>query len=114
MGGAVLCGPLDSQKCLLNPFEVFPDPVFILLHHPPQATHAVAFSLPKPLEITLSKPEEVITALVERLDANLREAFEERAAIREFDGGLPREHAEALALLDLIRQYPAKVFACWH
>ena len=29
-----------------------------------------------------------------------REAFEERAAIREFDGGLSREEAERLALLE--------------
>ena len=27
----------------------------------------------------------------------MREFFEERAAIREFDGGLPKEKAEALA-----------------
>ena len=39
--------------------------------------------------------------------------FEERAAIMEFDGGLSRGYAEALALLDLIRIDPAAVFACW-
>ncbi len=49
---------------------------------------------------------EVVADLVSRLDADLREAFEERASIREFDGGLTRELAECLALLDVIRQYP--------
>jgi hypothetical protein len=49
---------------------------------------------------------EVVADLVSRLDSNLREAFEERASIREFDGGLTRELAECLALLDVIRQYP--------
>ena len=31
-------------------------------------------------------------------------AWDERAAIREFDGGLPREHAEALALRDILAE----------
>ena len=31
------------------------------------------------------------------IDEMLREAFEERAGIREYDGGLPKEKAEALA-----------------
>ena len=39
--------------------------------------------------------------------------FEARTTIREFDGGLSREYAEALALLDLIRIDPVAVFACW-
>jgi hypothetical protein len=56
---------------------------------------------------------EIVKSLVDRLDANLKEAFEERAAIMEFDGGLSRDHAEALALLVLIRQFPEEVFACW-
>ena len=42
---------------------------------------------------------EIVADLVSKLDANLVEAFEERAAIREFDGGINRELAEALALL---------------
>lgn len=54
---------------------------------------------------------EVVADLVSRLDSSLREAFEERAAIREFDGGLNRELAEALALLELIRQYPKEVLS---
>ena len=56
---------------------------------------------------------EIVESLVERLDHQLREAFEERAAIMEFDAGLSRDYAEALALLDLIRQHPAAVLSCW-
>jgi len=44
--------------------------------------------------------------LVTRLSDDLREYFEERAAIREFDGGLPRDHAECAALLDTLRRDP--------
>jgi hypothetical protein len=39
---------------------------------------------------------------VEDLDPDWRVEWEERAAIREYDGGLPRERAEALALKDVI------------
>ena len=45
--------------------------------------------------------------LIDRLDSNLREEFEERAGIVEFDGLQPREHAEALALLHVLRRHPA-------
>jgi hypothetical protein len=56
--------------------------------------------------------EPIVEALVSRLDADLREAFEERAGILTFDAGKPRDLAEALALLDVIRTYPAKAHAC--
>lgn len=49
----------------------------------------------------------LVADLVQRLDANLREDFEERAGIVEFDAGQPREHAEAIALLDVLRRHPA-------
>ena len=52
-----------------------------------------------------------VTDFVARLDEGLREAFEERAAILEFDAGIQRDLAEALALLMLIRQYPKEVLA---
>ena len=45
--------------------------------------------------------------LVGRLNVGDRELYEERAAVREFDGLQPREHAEALALLDVLRLRPA-------
>ena len=52
-----------------------------------------------------------VTDFVERLDEDLREGFEERAAILEFDAGIQRDLAEALAPLMLIRQYPKEVLA---
>jgi hypothetical protein len=48
----------------------------------------------------------VIADLVSRLDADMREYFEERAGIRQYDGGLPREMAECLALLDVAKRHP--------
>lgn len=48
----------------------------------------------------------IITNLLNRLDADHREAFDERAGVMEFEAGLPREQAEAMALLDLIRREP--------
>ena len=41
-----------------------------------------------------------------KLDDNLREAFEERAGIIEFDAGLPCAHAECLALLGILINHP--------
>ena len=48
----------------------------------------------------------LIADLLERLDPERRYEFEERAGIIEFDGQLPRDQAEALALIDLLRSYP--------
>jgi hypothetical protein len=47
-----------------------------------------------------------VAELVDLLDDNLREMFEERAAIREHDGGHARAHAEALAMLDVLDRHP--------
>ena len=41
------------------------------------------------------------------LPGDWRVAWEERAAIMEYDGGLPRERAEALAMTDILRQMKA-------
>jgi hypothetical protein len=49
---------------------------------------------------------EVVSELIERLDVDLRELWDERAGIVEFDGGLPREEAESYALLDVLRRHP--------
>ncbi len=38
-----------------------------------------------------------VLVLVERLDADRRDAFEERAAIMEYDGGMSRAEAELAA-----------------
>lgn len=53
----------------------------------------------------------IVTDFVARLDENLREAWEERAAVMQFDAGIPRDLAEALSLLLVIRQYPQTVLA---
>ncbi len=41
---------------------------------------------------------------VEDLDMDWRVEWEERAAVMEYDGGLPRERAEALALAEIVRE----------
>jgi len=46
-----------------------------------------------------------INELINQLPADLREEFEERAAIMEFESGLPRAHAECLALLDILHRH---------
>ena len=72
---------------------------------PTNATHEVAFLR---LEVSMTT-QPIVADLVARLDDNLREAFEERAGIMEFDGGLAREHGECLALLDLYLKHPLAV-----
>ena len=52
---------------------------------------------------------EIVEEIVACLDQDLREAWEERAGILEFEAGLQREMAEAIALLMLLKQYPARV-----
>ena len=47
-----------------------------------------------------------IIEMLDRLEPDLREDYEERAAIMEYDGGLLREHAECLALLNILRKHP--------
>ena len=44
-----------------------------------------------------------IAEWVAGLDVNARELFEERAGIREYDGGLPRGEAEYEARNDVLR-----------
>ena len=50
---------------------------------------------------------EVVTEIVRLLDDGQREEFEERAGFAEFEAGYPRDHAEALALIDVLRRHPA-------
>lgn len=47
----------------------------------------------------------VILEMLSSLDENQRELYEERAGILEFDTGLDRPLAEALALLEVVRLY---------
>lgn len=53
----------------------------------------------------------IVTDFASLLDENRREAFEERAAVMQFEAGIERDLAEALALLLVIRQYPQAVLA---
>ena len=55
-------------------------------------------------------PKDAIVAdIVGNLGPNLREKFEERAAIIEFDGKVPRAHAECLALIDVLLRHPEAI-----
>ncbi len=56
---------------------------------------------------TMNAPISLISDLTDRLDAELRYLFEERAGIIEFDAEQTRDQAELLALVDLLRSYPA-------
>lgn len=57
--------------------------------------------------------DEVVAAMVADLHEDLRELWQERAAIREHDGGQSRELAEAMALIDVIRMHPSAAMSCW-
>ena len=50
--------------------------------------------------------DERVQELIDRLPEELLEAWQERSAIREYDGGFSRPHAEALAVLDLLDSDP--------
>jgi hypothetical protein len=48
----------------------------------------------------------LVAQLVQRLSESLREDFEERAAIVEFEASLPRVDAECFALIDVVSRHP--------
>lgn len=54
----------------------------------------------------VTQMDPLVADLVRRLDEARREDFEERAGIIEFDAGIPRCHAECLALLNVLRHHP--------
>lgn len=59
------------------------------------------------MEIAMPLPiDSLVADLVAKLDDNLREDFEERAGIMEYEAKLPRAHAECLALLDVLHRHP--------
>ena len=53
----------------------------------------------------------IVSEILENLNDDLREDFEERAAIMEFDGGLDRRLAEALALLCILHNHRSALVA---
>ena len=48
----------------------------------------------------------LVAEIVHQLDPALREDFEERAGILEFDANMTRAHAECLALLNVLLRHP--------
>ena len=65
------------------------------------------------LFVKIFSMNEIVESLVDRLNTNLREAFQERASIRQYEGGQDREMAEAMAVLDVLHMCPKKACACW-
>ena len=57
--------------------------------------------------------DETVAAMVAQLDEGLTDLWQERSAVRQHDGGLSCELAEALALLDVIRMHPEKSLAAF-
>jgi len=54
---------------------------------------------------------QLVAEIVGKLNPALQEEFEERAAIMEFDGAMLRDHAECLALLDVLHRHPEALLA---
>ncbi|MGQ2922595.1 MAG: hypothetical protein ACT6SF_13245 [Hydrogenophaga sp.] len=59
----------------------------------------------------MSDSHPIVADFAHLFDENLREAWEERAAVMQFDAGISRDLAEALALLLVIRQFPNAALA---
>lgn len=53
----------------------------------------------------------LVAKMVSKLDPALQEEFQERAAIMEFEGAMLRDHAECLALLDVLHRHPEALLA---
>lgn len=47
----------------------------------------------------------LVAEMVSKLNPSLREEFVERAAIMEYEGAMLRDHAECLALLDILHRH---------
>lgn len=48
----------------------------------------------------------LVAEMVSKLDPAMQEEFQERAAILEFEAAMLRDHAECLALLDVLHRHP--------
>jgi hypothetical protein len=66
----------------------------------------VRMALVQEQETSMNRPLTIMEELLNRLDDDLKEEWEERAAIMEYDGGLSRDHAECLALLNVFMRHP--------
>lgn len=58
------------------------------------------------MQTRITPTDALVADMVSLLDAALRDDFEERAGIIEFEARVPRGHAECLALLDVLRRHP--------
>ena len=58
------------------------------------------------MQTRITPTDALVAEMVTLLDINLRDDFEERAGIIEFEALVPRAHAECLALLDVLRRHP--------
>ena len=58
------------------------------------------------MQTRITPTDALVADLVILLNAALRDDFEERAGIIEFEAQIPRAHAECLALLDVLRRHP--------
>jgi hypothetical protein len=56
--------------------------------------------------------DQLVLEVVSLLDPKQREDFEERSAILQFEAGYAKEHAECLALLDVLRRNPEVLSGC--
>lgn len=63
--------------------------------------------------MTLTPIDQVVVDMVSRLDENLSELWQERAAVRQYDGAQSRELAEAMALIDVIQMHTHEAMSCW-
>lgn len=54
---------------------------------------------------SITPEDSIVAEIVVLLDEGQLEDFEERAGILEFNGGIGRTHAEALALLEVLRRH---------
>jgi hypothetical protein len=50
-----------------------------------------------------------VAEIVDQFEEDLREEFEERAGIVEYDGNVARAHAECLALLIVLQHHPEAI-----
>ncbi len=50
--------------------------------------------------------DQIVSEMVSKLSPALRQEFDERAGIIQFDGQLPRAHSECLAMLDVLNRHP--------
>lgn len=77
---------------------------------PPEPPTEAAFFMPEERRNVM---DPVVLDLSNRLNCDLQELFQERAAMREYAAGMSRDLAEALGLLDVVHMRTRDAFRCW-